>query len=255
MARPHMSNPVSIEICVDSLASAAAAEEGGAQRVELCAGLSEGGVTPSAGLIESVRRKICIGLNIMIRPRGGDFCYSDEEFDAMRHDIVFAKQLAADGVVFGILTPAGEIDVDRTRELVALARPLSVTFHRAFDVSADLFRALEDVCQTGADRILASGGAHTAADSMPTLASLVKAARGRISIMACGGIRANNAAGIIEQTGVKEIHSALSRPVPNAASPKPQIALGATFDTRHERFQVFAEDVKDLCRAVSMIQV
>jgi copper homeostasis protein len=246
-----MGDPISIEICVDSLASAVAAEQGGAQRVELCADLSRGGVTPSAGLIESVRAMISIGLHIMIRPRGGDFCYTDEEFDAMRRDILFAKQLSADGVVLGILTPAGEIDVDHTRELVELARPLNVTFHRAFDVSADLSRALEDICKTGANRILTSGGARTACEGVSTLAALVQAAKGRISIMACGGIRANNAPRIIEQTGVREIHSGLSRPVPNAASRNTKTGISATFSGPHERFQVFPEDVRDLCCAVS----
>ena len=245
-----MSNPVSIEICVDSLASALAAEQGGAQRVELCAGLSEGGVTPSAGLIESVRAKIRIGLHVMIRPRGGDFRYSAGEFDTMRRDIRFAKQVGANGVVFGILTSAGEVDVKRTRELVELARPLNVTFHRAFDVSSDLFKALEDVCQTGADRILTSGGAQTACEAIPTIAALVQAAKGRISIMACGGIRAHNAAGIIEQTGVREIHSGVRRPVAEPTSHNTQSAMGTVLGTKDGRFEVFADDIKLLCRAI-----
>ena len=250
-----MSDPVSIEICVDSLASALAAEQGGAQRVELCASLSEGGITPSAGLIQSVRAKISIGLQVMIRPRSGDFCYSAEEFDTMRRDILFAKQLGASGVVLGVLNSAGEVDVGRTRELVELAHPLDVTFHRAFDVSADLFRALEDVCKTGANRILTSGGGQSACEGIPAIASLVRAANSRVSIMACGGIRANNAARIVEQTGVREIHSEVSRPVPDVLSQNPQSALGSIFDSAEGRFQVFAEDVKDLCRAVSTIRV
>ena len=246
-----MSGAISIEICVDSLASAIAAEEGGAQRVELCANLAEGGVTPSGGMIESVRAKISIGLQIMIRPRAGDFCYSAEEFNTMRRHIKFAKQLGADGVVLGILDPVGDIDVERTRELIELARPLQVTFHRAFDISADLFRALEDVCKTGADKILTSGGGQTACAAIPKIAALVQAARGRISIMACGGIRADNAAAIIEQTGVREIHSGVKRAVADPVSRNPQIALGTNAGLEHARFQVFAEDVRGLCRAIA----
>lgn len=245
-----MNRQVSIEICVDSVASAIAAEQGGAQRVELCASLAEGGITPSAGLIESVRAKISIGLQVMIRPRGGDFCYSAAEFDSMRRDIRFAKQLGADGVVFGILDSNGEVDVGRTRELVQSAHPLNVTFHRAFDVSADLFRALEDVCKTGADRILTSGGAPTACEAIPTLVSLVEAARGRISILACGGIRANNAARIIEQTGVLEIHSGMKRPVSSLTSAR-HILTETIIGADHGRFEILAEDVRDLRRAVS----
>jgi copper homeostasis protein len=248
-----MSSVISVEICVDSLSSAIAAEQGRAQRVELCANLAEGGITPSAGLIEAVRASISIGLQVMIRPRPGDFCYTADEFDTMRRDIQFAKRMGADGVVLGILKSQGDVDVERTRQLVELARPLNVTFHRAFDVSADLFRALEDVCRTGADRILTSGGAQTACEALPTIASLVKAARGRISIMACGGIRAKNAAAVVEQTGVREIHSGVRRPISEAILPDPRRAMGPTFDSEYERFQVFADDVRDLCRAVATV--
>jgi copper homeostasis protein len=246
--------PVSIEVCVDSVASALAAERGGANRIELCSNLPEGGTTPTAGTIEIVRSKISIGMHVMIRPRSGDFCYNDDEFEIMRRDMLVARQFSVNGVVFGILTHDGAVDVPRTRELVELARPLSVTFHRAFDVSSDLSQAIEDVILTGADRILTSGGKQTAAEARATLANLARAANGRITILACGGINASNAATTIRETGVKEIHVGLRRPLKDSrmknshpsASP---ITLGVGSEDI-QRFEVREEDVRKLRSAV-----
>jgi copper homeostasis protein len=251
-----MSDRILIEVCVDSIASAAAAERGGAGRVELCSNLLEGGVTPSAGLIELVRARACIGSHVMIRPRGGDFCYTPEEFETMRRDIIAAKKLGAAGVVLGILHADGSVDIERTRELVELARPLSVTFHRAFDMSADLFRALECICATGVDRLLTSGGEKTALQAVEQIARLVKAARGRIAVMACGGIDHHNAASIIEQTGVREIHVGLRSPV---ASPmlhrNPMLSMGTAAECEYQRFQVLEENVLSLQRAVALARL
>lgn len=250
-----MNDQILIEVCVDSVASAVAAERGGAPRLELCSDLLEGGVTPSAGLIELVRARTSVDLQVMIRPRGGDFCYSAEEFDTMRRDIIAAKKLGADGVVLGILDVHGNVDVDRTRRLIELARPLNVTFHRAVDMSADLFRALEDVCATGADRLLTSGGEPTAEQAVHLIARLVVAARDRIAIMAGGGIDAGNAASIIEQTGVREIHVGLRSPV---ASPmlhrNPKISMGTADGREYQRFQVLEQNVRDLHRAVAQLR-
>jgi copper homeostasis protein len=251
-----MSDRLLIEVCVDSIASAAAAERGGAGRVELCSNLLEGGVTPSAGLIELVRARTSIGLQVMIRPRGGDFCYTPEEFETMRCDVMATKKLGAHGVVVGILHADGSVDLERTRELVELARPLSVTFHRAFDMSADLFHALESICATGVDRLLTSGGEKTALQAVEQIARLVKAARGRIAVMACGGIDHHNAASIIEQTGVREIHVGLRSPV---ASPmlhrNPMLSMGTAAECEYQRFQVLEENVLSLQRAVALARL
>jgi copper homeostasis protein len=248
-----MNNQILIEVCVDSVDSAVAAERGGARRLELCSNLLEGGITPSAGLIELVRARTSTGVQVMIRPRGGDFCYTAEEFETMRCDIVAAKKLGIDGVVLGILDVHGHVDIDRTRQLIELTRPLNVTFHRAFDMSADLFRALEDVCATGADRLLTSAGEPTAAQAVPAIAQLVKAASGRVAIMAGGGIDEHNAASIIEQTGVREIHVGLRSPVSSPMLHRnPRISMGTAAGREYQRFQVLEQNVRDLRRAVAL---
>jgi len=242
-----VSDNVLIEIAVDSVASAIAAERGGAARVELCANLLEGGVTPSAGMIAAVRAAISIGLQVMIRPRGGDFSYELDEIDVMARDIAMAKSLGADGVVLGVLTTSGRVDVERARRLVDLARPLEATFHRAFDMSADLLGSLEDICATGADRLLTSGGEANCVEGMETIAALSKAARGRIAIMAGGGIRPENAARIIAATGVREIHSGLSTTMESpVAYRNPRVSLGKAQGREYQRHQVTEESVRQL---------
>jgi copper homeostasis protein len=241
-----MRDEVLIEICVDSVASAVAAERGGAKRLELCSDLLEGGITPSAGMIDLVRAKVSIAIQVMIRPRGGDFCYTADEFEIMRHDIEMAKKLGADGVVFGILDADGNVDTQRSRELVELARPLDVTFHRAFDMSVDLLRSLADVCATGANRILTSGGEQTA--------DLVRAARGRIAIMPGSGIKPENARRVLEESGVREIHAGLGSFVPSPMRFRnPRISMGNAAEREYQRFVVLEENVRSLCRAVSSI--
>ena len=195
-----------IEVCVDSVESAAAAELGGAARIELCDDLLEGGTTPSAGMIEVVRERAGIGLHILIRPRGGDFCYSDFEFEVMKRDIEVARRLGADGVVFGLLHPEGSVDESRTHLLVEAARPLSVTFHRAFDVTRDPAESLEALIRIEVDRLLTSGRAKTAVEGIPAIASLMRQAANRIAVMAGGGIDEENAGRIVTESGVGEIH-------------------------------------------------
>jgi copper homeostasis protein len=194
------------EVCVDSVESAMAAERGGAHRVELCDNMLEGGTTPSAGAIEAARERLAIKVQVMIRPRGGDFLYSDVEFDVMRRDVLTAKRLGADGVVFGLLTPDAEIDVERTRELAELARPLGVTFHRAFDMSHDPFEALERLVESGVDRLLTSGQEPSVLEGLDLVAELVRRAGDRLIVMPGCGITERNVAKVVAATGAREVH-------------------------------------------------
>jgi copper homeostasis protein len=208
----HFLMSFQVEVCVDSVESAAAAAIGGAARVELCDGLLEGGTTPSSGMIEVVREQVAIGLHVLIRPRGGDFCYSDLEFDVMKRDIAVARQLGGDGVVLGLLNPDGSVDEARTSLLVETARPMNVTFHRAFDVTRDAAQSLEALIRTGVGRVLTSGRAKSALDGIPTIAALVRQAAGRIIVLAGGGIDEGNATRILAETGVGEIHITAAAP-------------------------------------------
>ena len=198
---------------MDSVAGVRAAREAGAQRVELCADLLEGGITPSLGAIRQARTVAGIDLNVMIRPRGGDFLFNEDEFATMRADIEAAKAEGANGIVIGLLTAAGEIDVGRTRELVTLARPLSVTFHRAFDVAAEPFRALETLIELGVDRVLTSGQEPNVLEGLPLIVELTKRAGDRIVIMPGGGITARNVERIVAAAQPREIHFAALEPV------------------------------------------
>jgi copper homeostasis protein len=234
-----------LEVCVTSVESAVAAERGGAARVELCSDLLEGGVTPSAGLIARTRARIGIGLHVLVRPRGGDFCYQADEFAVMEEDVRTTKQLGADGVVLGLLLPDGRVDVERTRRLVELARPLPVTFHRAFDLAADLPRALEEVIAAGAARLLTSGGARSAEEGAATLAALVRAAGPRLIVMAGGAVRPGNARALVERTGVREVHAGLEEPADSPMVHRPgALALGAAPDREFQRYLVREETVR-----------
>ncbi len=245
-----------LEICVDSVESAMAAQAGGAQRVELCSALSEGGLTPSAGLIRAVRARIGIGVYVMVRPRGGDFLYSAEEFSVMRDDIASAAEAGANGVVFGLLTADGQVDVERTSELVRAAQSasLEVTFHRAIDMARDLTGSLEDVIRTGADRVLTSGGAPTAALGSASIAALVKSARGRIGIMVCGNVRQENVQSIAIATGAHEFHASLRVPVPSPVTHRnPTLNLGEAGSDEYARSVVLAGDVRNLREAMDSV--
>ena len=205
-----MKNRALLEMSVETLDAAVAAVRGGSDRVELCEDLSVGGMTPNLDLIKATRGRLHIPIFVMIRPRGGDFCYSPAEFRRMKEEIAQAKEAGMDGVVLGILTPEGQVDIERTGELVCLARPLPATFHRAFDGLADLAQGLENVIATGATRVLTSGGMATADEGASAIERLLEQARDRIVILPGGGIRPANLSKIVRTTGAAEFHSGLS---------------------------------------------
>jgi copper homeostasis protein len=197
-----------VEVCTDSVEASCIAQSAGAFRIELCSGLSEGGITPSPGLISETRNAITIKMYVLVRPRGGDFLYSDTEFASIRSDVHFCGRMGCNGVVVGLLHPDGTVDKERCRELVQIAHRYSmgVTFHRAFDRSNDLFQALEDVIDTGCERILTSGGYPEAIEGAHVLRRLIEQANNRITIMPGAGVRPENAGELIRMTGLKEIH-------------------------------------------------
>ena len=201
-----MSASITIEICVGDLESALAAAEGGADRVELCDNLAVGGTTPSAGTIAEACRRLAIPVHVLIRPRAGDFLATEAELAVMRHDIETARHLGAAGVVLGLLGADGTIDRERTARLAELARPLKVTFHKAFDQTPDSDEALDALMALGIDRVLTSGCRPTALEGIDTLKRMVARARGRIAIMAGGRLESDNLSAILVRTGVREIH-------------------------------------------------
>ena len=222
-----------LEISVETLEAAMAAERGGADRIELCGNLSVGGVTPDTEILRTVRAQVHIPIFSMIRPRAGDFVYSDAEFSQMRRSISDAKESGMDGIVLGALTKGRRVDVERTRELVEFARPLPVTYHRAFDEAIDP-QALEDVIETGAKRILTSGGAKSALEGAAVLSELIEAARERIAIVPGAGISAANIAEVARRTKAREFHSGLS----------------ATLSYGSHEYRRFEEEVRKLTKKI-----
>lgn len=202
-----------IEICCNSIQSAYNAKLGGAQRVELCHDLEGGGVTPSAAAIEYCVKDLALKTRVLIRPRRGDFIYNELEYEIIRRDVLMCKTLGAQAVVVGFLTKEGGIDVDRTKEIVELARPMEVTFHRAFDELApsQASLALEQLIACGCDKLLTSGCFPTALEGKEVLGKLQKQAEGRIAIIAASGVKPDNAKEIVSFTGVNEIHGSCKK--------------------------------------------
>lgn len=242
-----------IEIVVYNIDSALKAQQGGADRIELCDNPGEGGTTPSYGTIEVVRQHVSMDVYVMIRPRGGDFLYSSYEFYAMKRDIIQCQRLSVDGVVFGILNADGTLDKKRCKELIDRARPLKVTCHRAFDMTRDPMEALEDCIEAGFDRILTSGQRLKAVEGIELIARLKEKAGDRISIMAGSGITEDNAKDIVTKTRVNEIHfSALTILESEMTYRNPHITgMGSSGNAEFMLRSVDAEKIKKIRNIVS----
>ena len=240
-----------IEVCANSAQSCVEAEAGGAARVELCAAIPEGGTTPSYGEIMMARKLTHrIAIHVLIRPRAGDFLYTEAEIGAMLHDIEAAQSLRVQGVVLGCLTPDGDIDEPLLDRLIAAARPLSITFHRAFDVCRDPHHALESLIRHGIDRVLTSGQEATAVQGIPLLRDLVRQAGGRIIIMPGCGVRANNIARIEAETGAQEFHTSARRVIESRMLYRNErVPMGSTAVT--SEFETVQTDRREVARYVS----
>ena len=237
-----MSTKSKIEICANSVESAVKAQEGGAYRVELCAGIPEGGTTPSFGEMRMARQLLQkTKLHVIIRPRGGDFLYSQLEQEIMLHDIKVARQLGADGVVFGCLTAEGNVDVQAMKKLMNAVGNMNVTFHRAFDMCRNPHEALEQIIELGCTRILTSGQEANAVKGIPLLKELVEQADGRIIIMPGCGVNPNNILQIAEETGASEFHfSGRTSQESGMIFRNPKVSMGGTV-----KIEEYQKDVTD----------
>ncbi|MCS1410188.1 MAG: Copper homeostasis protein CutC [Verrucomicrobia subdivision 3 bacterium] len=239
-----------IEICINSPASAIAAQKGGADRVELCANLLEGGTTPSIGAVQTARAHVSLSLHVIVRPRGGDFFFDAIEVETMLHDIETMKKLRVEGIVIGSLTAEGDVDIKQTRELIKAARPLSVTYHRAFDMCRDPFQAMETLIELGVDRILTSGQEESVIEGMDLIRDLNQKAAGRIIIMPGGGVTPRNLPKLIAHTGVCEVHFAAMKTLPSQMQFRnPRVYLGGTLRPPEYEAEVADEQVIASMRA------
>jgi copper homeostasis protein len=226
---PSPTRQVTIEVCVENTDGLVAAQRAGADRVELCASLIEGGLTPSWGMVEEAKRLATIPFHAIVRPRGGDFLYTDIEFAAMLADVRALQRLSVDGVVVGCLTAEGEIDETRMRALVEAARPLSVTCHRAFDMTRDFRAAVEALVRSGVDRVLTSGQRDAALEGLEAIRATVEIARGRLGVVACGALDAENIRKVRDATGAPELHFAALRSKPSGMCYRnPEVGMGGT---------------------------
>ena len=243
-------HPFKIEICVEGIDGLVAAQGGGADRVELCASLLEGGLTPSLGVVREALRVATIPFHVIIRPRGGDFLYSELEFASMLEDIKALREMKVPGVVIGCLTADGKIDEARTKALVDAARPMKVTCHRAFDMTDDYREALETLIRAGVDRVLTSGQRDTAQEGIDILKDTAMLADGRIVVMACGGLDESNIAAIRTATGVDEMHFAALKTIKSGMGFRnPHVGMGGTALERE--YEITLTDTEAVRRTIA----
>lgn len=239
-----------IEICVEGIDGFAAAQAAGADRVELCASLLEGGLTPSMGVVRQTLAIAKIPFHVIIRPRGGDFLYSELEYQTMLDDVRACRELGVAGVVFGCLTADGRIDEARMTELTNAARPMKVTCHRAFDMTRDAEQAIEALIRSGVDRVLTSGQRDTALEGLAILKRTHDAARGRIKIMACGALDETNIAAVLKGSAADELHFASPRTIPSGMTFRnPNVGMGGTALERE--FEVTLTDTDAVRRTIA----
>jgi copper homeostasis protein len=229
------------ELCAETIDACLVAREGGADRIELCSALSEGGLTPSHGLIRAAVERSGVPVHVLVRPRGGDFLYSEQEIAVMRADVEHVKASGGAGVVLGLLRPDGRVDVSGTAALVALARPMEVTFHRAFDATPSLPEALEDVIASGCDRVLTSGGQPDVVAGAAQLRALVEQAGDRIAIAVGGGLRTQNAGALSKTTGARHYHGSLRRSTAGLTVPTAGDDVAPAFD-----YTVDAQEIRGI---------
>lgn len=246
---------IRLEVCANSVTSALAAQEGGATRVELCDNLAEGGTTPSYATIALAKKLLHIQVYPIIRPRGGDFLYSDLEFDLMKEDIKICKSLKCDGIVIGILKADGSIDKERCAALIELAKPMPVAFHRAFDMSNNMQLALEDLIELGIERVLTSGGANSAINGVQALKILVKQAGDRISIMPGAGINYTNIATLAKETGAQEFHASAKEFVSSKMEYRNSSTKMGTIEDEYQYELTSAEKVRKILEEVNLVSV
>lgn len=247
-------HPFKIEICVEGIDGLVAAQQAGADRAELCASLLEGGLTPSVGVVREALRIATIPFHVIVRPRGGDFLYSELEFSSMLEDVKALRDMGVVGVVIGCLTPEGTIDEVRTKALVDAARPMTVTCHRAFDMTRDYREALEALIRTGVDRVLTSGQRDTAVEGSDILKETVALADGRIVIMGCGALDADNIAQVRSSTGVDEMHFAALKTIKSGmVFRNPHVGMGGTALERE--YEITLTDVEAVRATIAAARV
>ncbi|WP_253916309.1 copper homeostasis protein CutC [Lentimicrobium sp. S6] len=248
-----MKYPFEIEVCCDSWQSTQIAYEAGVNRVELCSGIGEGGLTPSLGLIQLVMQKLAIQTHVLIRPRSGDFLYSPEEIEIMERDVEACRNMGVHGVVIGFLLANGDIDVNLTKRFISLAGHMKVTFHRAFDMCKDPIKALEELKELGIDYVLTSGQAAKAKDGESLISELVKKSDGKIKIMPGSGVRAHNLEELMKNTQAPAYHmSARIKTDSKMEYKKTSVAMGA--QSLDDEYKISTHSLEDLKLAMSLVQ-